>query len=110
VAPQSLAGKECDLTFNTVQNLNYAFGRVGYNFGVIANVTSVDSSHFLLNNVSLVGYLYDTYQWNPAIDGLLDKHLSNIQAGSNTADRVGQVFRIKVTLDTSSPIVLPYAF
>ena len=58
VAPQSLAGKECDLTFNTVQNLNYAFGRVGYNFGVIANVTSVDSSHFLLNNVSLVGYLY----------------------------------------------------
>jgi hypothetical protein len=52
----------------------------------------------------------DTYQWNPAIDGLLDKHLSNIQAGSNTADRVGQVFRIKVTLDTSSPIVLPYAF
>jgi hypothetical protein len=110
VTPQSLSGKECDLTFSTSTNLNYAFGRAGYNFTLIANVTSVDSSHFLLNNVSLIGYLYDTYQWNPAIDPSLDKHLSNIQAGSNAADRVGQVFRIKVTLDTSSPIVLPYAF
>jgi hypothetical protein len=110
VTPQSLAGRECDLTFSTSTNLNYAFGRAGYNLTVIANVTSVDSSHFDLNNVSLAGYLYDSYQWNPAFSGLLDKPLSNIQAGSDAADRVGQVFRIKVTLDTSSPVVLPYAF
>ena len=110
VTSQSLSGKECDLTFSTSTNLNYAFGRVGYNFRVIANVTSVDSSRFLVNSVSLVGYLYDSYQWNPAIDAFLDKHLSNIQAGSNAADRVGQVFRIKVTLDTQSPIILSYAF
>ena len=110
VTSQSLSGKECDLTFSTLLNLNYAFGRVGYNFTVIPNVTSVDSSHFLVNSVSLVGYLYDSYQWNPAIDGLLNEHLSNIQAGSNAADRVGQVFRIKVTLDTSNPFILSYAF
>jgi len=112
VTSASLSGKECDLSFTTLTNLNYAFGRTGYNFTVIANVSSVDSSHFLLNNVSLSGYLYDAYQWNPVFGGLLnlDKRLSNLQAASNAAGRVGQVFRIKVTLDTSNPIVLPYAF
>jgi hypothetical protein len=106
---------ECDLTF-TRADLQSAFGRVGYNFTVVATITrpSADSQQFTATNVGLAPgvtnvnwgrttalpqYIYDIYQWNPSW-AQLDHMLASIQAGFNTLGTAGQVFESNVLLAT----------
>ena len=106
----NFAGVECDLTFKTTialpdDDLFYAFGRVGHNITMQANITKQSDGTFKANSVSLSGYIFDTYQWNPNI-AEDDYHLSNIQAESNgqrgplQVNPVGQLPKTIVLIST----------
>jgi hypothetical protein len=108
--PSNFAGLECDLTFKPTtalpnDDLFLAFGRVGHNITMQANITKQADGTFKVNSVSLSGYIFDTYQWNANIASD-DYHLSNIQAESNGQTNplqvapVGQVFQTIVPIDT----------
>jgi hypothetical protein len=95
---------ECDLTFNVDNNLNYTFGRVGYSLTVQARVSAANPG--LVTSISLSGYIYDVYQWDPVM-GAYDYDLANIQAGFNTLSSVllgqgGHVYKTKANLDTGT--------
>jgi len=106
---------ECDLAFINNADLHKAFGRVGYSFTITATISrNVSTGKFFVENIALAGYIYDTYQWNPAVVGTTvpligallphsaDYYMANFQAGFNTVTPGGQVFRSQIQLDTSS--------
>jgi len=71
---------ECDLTFTTSGVLNHAFGRAGYSLTVVATVarsSANPSSQFVLSSVVVSGYIYDYYQWDPAVN----PWLADLQTG-----------------------------
>jgi len=100
VQPNMLAfpGVQCDLRLETDPNLKAAFGRVGYNFAIIAHVSRANPN--VVSSVSLSGYIYDTYQWNPA-EGANDYHLANIQGGFSTLGVGGHLYKTQVQVDTT---------
>jgi hypothetical protein len=95
---------ECNLAFLESNDLNLfnTFGRVGYNLTIQAVVAAANPG--LVNSVKLSGYIYDIYQWNPAV-AQFDSDFANLQSGFGTLGAGGQVYKTIVRLDTDALIL-----
>jgi hypothetical protein len=89
--------QECDLNFdkNNDNDLFWAFGRVGYNLTITVTVTQQNPSRLTLGGLTVSGYIYDIYQWNPVM-GTFDSPAAYIQAGYGTLGTAGAVYQSQV--------------
>jgi hypothetical protein len=104
---------ECDLTFSAANSmdLHLAYGRVGYNLMLQATVSpsaSNPTSQFVLTSLTVAGWIYDYYQWDPAngtqvppvppLSLKFDWQCADVQAGYNTLGPGGQVYQTQVNV------------
>jgi hypothetical protein len=102
---------ECDLIFINDADLRNAFGRVGYSLVIQATVSrsvANPTSQFVLQSLSVSGYIYDQYEFNPFIANSLplginfgDHQMADVQAGYMSLGNGGQVYQTYVVLVTN---------
>ena len=105
------SGMECDLIFINDADLRNAFGRVGYSLVIQATVSrsvANPTSQFVLQSLSVSGYIYDQYELNPFIANSLplginfgDHQMADVQAGYMSLGNGGQVYQTYVVLVTN---------
>jgi hypothetical protein len=102
---------ECDLIFAKDADLQNSFGRVGYGLTIQATVSrsvANPTSQFVLQSLSVSGYIYDEYEFNPFMDNLNlmginfgDHQMADVQAGYMSLGNGGQVYQTYVVLATN---------